>query len=310
MSSSKGIFLDVDSSIVENNLRFTQNEAEDELGKLFGNIERDFPSKLVKPHPGFCVKTKENGTNTKVFVNICTTDAIPAPKDISEAELQKFIELEDASGFRVPMSIGEIRTEKDKKGGDAKACDVAIHPSFFKKVETQQTFKNFFMAVVFQGLEDKYGLVCHEDKLILANRKCFGTLQMHRIQQREIAEKMGKLNDSKSAISELTGEQGKEKKVMIETISSEEFKAREPEYRIYKKNNGSNSITGEFKLPDIISANELTLDIGEDRILLESKSKGYLLNVFVPYCIRNEKCNSSFNTASRILTVNMPLIGG
>ncbi|KAF7272714.1 hypothetical protein GWI33_014526 [Rhynchophorus ferrugineus] len=256
----------------------------------------------------FCVKTRDQN-NTKIFVNICTTDAIPPPKDITESELLSVIDAEDASDFRVPMSIGEIRTE-DCKGQEAKACDVAIHPTFFKKVEQKQSFKNFFLAVVFQGLENKYGIVCEDDKRILVNKKCFGTLQMHRIQQREIAEKMG-LAKPKSTMEQLTGDKGEpSKKVMIETISSEEYKTKEPEYRIYKKNQGPNCLIGEFKFPDILSGKELTLDVGEDRILLESKSKGYLLDVFVPYCIRNGKCTSSFNQMTKILTVNMPLIGG
>lgn len=55
------------------------------------------------------------------------------------------------------MSIGEIRSEKDRKGNEAKAIDIAINTAFFKKIETYQSFKNFFMAIVFQGLLNKYG---------------------------------------------------------------------------------------------------------------------------------------------------------
>ncbi|XP_050309357.1 PIH1 domain-containing protein 1-like [Anthonomus grandis grandis] len=302
MSGSKAIFLDVDSSIVENNLRITDNNA-DELSNIFGgNLE--YPSKFVKPHPGLCVKTKELPSNVKIFVNICTTDAIPPPKDITEEELLEILDAEDESpNYRVPMSIGEIRTEKDKKGEDAKVVDIAIHPTFFRKIETNQSFKNFFMAVVFQGLENKYGLNCAEEKLILTNRKCFGTLQTHRIQQREIDEKMG----NKSILNELNGPA---KSVKIETISSKENATREPEYRLYKKKIGPHCLIGEVKMPDIISPKELTLDIGEDRIVLESQTKGYLLDIFVPYCIRNKSCTASFDKTLKILTIVMPLIGG
>jgi len=310
MSSFKPIYLDVDSSIVENNLRIT-NDSNDELTKIFGNTSKEYPSKLVKPHPGFCVKTKEDGTDTKVFVNICTTEAIPPPKEISEMELIEIIESEEASDYRVPMSIGEIRSEKDKKGNEAKAVDIAINDSFLKKIQTYQTFKNFFMAVVFQGLENKYGLICADEKIILQNKKAFGTLQTHRIQQREMDEKMGKIKEDNSLIQELTGNNTEFKKPSIETISSTEHATKEPEYRLYKKKKvGSNCLTGEFKFPDVISANELTLDVGEDRILIESTTKGYLLDIFVPYFIRTEKCLSSFDKASKILTVSMPLVGG
>ncbi|KAJ8967486.1 hypothetical protein NQ314_002800, partial [Rhamnusium bicolor] len=272
-------------------------------------------SKLLKIYEklfiaGFCVKTKELGNETKVFINICKTESIPPPKDITESELLEIIESDLPEGYKVPMSIGEIRPEKDKKGEEAKACDIAIHPNFLKKVEEIQAFKNFFMAIVFQGLEHKYGLVCEDEKIILRNRKAFGTLQMHRIQQREIDQKMGRSGET-SLLQDITGtDEENKRKVVIETLSSNENATREPEYRMYKRKDGQNCLIAEFKLPDIISAKEVTLDVGEDRILLESKSKGYFLDIFIPYIVKQKNCTSSFQKSTKILTVTMPLVGG
>lgn len=154
--------------------------------------------------------------------------------------------------YKVPMSIGELKTEQDKHGQDSKVCDIAVHPSFFKKVSEIQEFKNFFMAVVFQGLENKYGIVCVDTKIILKNRKTFGTLQMHRIQQRDVDQKM-KAASKMTAVEELKGDSEKHKKVVIETLLSTENVTREPEYRMYKKKNGHNCLYGEFKFPDIVS---------------------------------------------------------
>lgn len=57
---------------------------------------------IIKHHlfTGLCIKSQEVGTDLKVFVNICTTDAIPSPKDITETELQEIIDSEDAATFR------------------------------------------------------------------------------------------------------------------------------------------------------------------------------------------------------------------
>ncbi|CAH1154341.1 unnamed protein product [Phaedon cochleariae] len=140
-TNTKAVFLDVDSSIVEKNLRFTDSN-EEEITKIFG--AQEFPSKLVKPIPGFCVKTKEASTGCKVFVNVCQTDAIPPPKDISTQQLRDCLNSEDPGDYRVPMSIGEIRTEPDKKGQDSKTCDIAIHPDFFKKSNTTTNSKASF----------------------------------------------------------------------------------------------------------------------------------------------------------------------
>ncbi|KAH1017986.1 hypothetical protein HUJ05_008553 [Dendroctonus ponderosae] len=51
MSTAKPIYLDVDASIVENNLRLT-NESEYEFSKIFEARSREPPCKTVKPRPG------------------------------------------------------------------------------------------------------------------------------------------------------------------------------------------------------------------------------------------------------------------
>lgn len=51
----------------------------------------------------------------KVFLNICTAPEIPAPPDIKEEELVRILSSEeDLATLRVPMSLGEGRTETDK----------------------------------------------------------------------------------------------------------------------------------------------------------------------------------------------------
>ena len=59
------------------------------------------------PVPGFCLKTKSEN-NHKLFLNICSSDEINAPPDISEHDLLKLIDSEDSAfQYRVPMSLGE-----------------------------------------------------------------------------------------------------------------------------------------------------------------------------------------------------------
>lgn len=62
------------------------------------------------------MKTKTS-KNEKVFMNICQSDEITAPKDITEEELVKLIEQTEANNaafhYRVPMSLGEPHIELD-----------------------------------------------------------------------------------------------------------------------------------------------------------------------------------------------------
>lgn len=118
------------------------------------------------------------GTDTKLFINICTTDAIPEPKDISEQELNDLLNSDEITDYKIGMSIAEIRSETDTKGEYAKACDVAINTNFFKKVENSQLFKSFLIAVTIEGIENKFNIKTTDERIILKNRKAYGTLQV------------------------------------------------------------------------------------------------------------------------------------
>ncbi|KAB0790436.1 hypothetical protein PPYR_15192 [Photinus pyralis] len=136
--SPKPVFLDVDSSVVENKLRITEQNQANSFDKLFSAP----PPTPVIPEPGFCVKTRETTTSTKLFINICYTDAIPPPNDISEEELMLICKSEEISSFKIPMSIGDIISEKDKNGDDVKTTDVAVHSTFFKKIQDSAVFRD------------------------------------------------------------------------------------------------------------------------------------------------------------------------
>lgn len=199
---------------------------------------------------GFCIKTRQVGTENKVFVNICQTDAIPAPEDISEEHLVSILSnLEEGCTYRVPMSIGEPRTETDKKGEEAKAIDIAINTAFFAKVENSTLFKNFLLTVVFEGLQEKHSIHVTDDRVLLRNKKAYGSLQLHRIQDRDVAKKMG-LPELKELVAQ------KEPRPKIETLSTVNYggdQVKEVKYRLFKRKEEPNVLIGEFKLPEVVS---------------------------------------------------------
>ncbi|MEE6482833.1 hypothetical protein FKM82_013356 [Ascaphus truei] len=112
-------------------------------------------SKQIRPQPGFCIKTRTS-ENTKIFINICKSDHIPAPPDLSEQELVSILESDDPSGYRVPMSLGEPHAEIDNGGSGCTAYDIVINNSFFDKIKSNELFREFFVTVAMEGLENKY----------------------------------------------------------------------------------------------------------------------------------------------------------
>ena len=67
------------------------------------------------PKPGYVIKLRNN-KEEKVFINVCTSDKIPSPREISDKELMEILESVDATQYRVPMSIGQAHVELDNKG--------------------------------------------------------------------------------------------------------------------------------------------------------------------------------------------------
>ncbi|XP_060803875.1 PIH1 domain-containing protein 1-like [Amyelois transitella] len=242
-----------------------------------------------------CVKTFTKPDNKKLFVNICLTDAIPCPRDITNNELMQILSSEDPSSYRVPMSIGEGRIEQDKSGAPATVYDVAINPDFFKKVEKDDLFQTFFLTVVLEGLQDKYQLEIDMQKYtILKNRKSIGTLQSHRIQIRDI-----------KSVEEKT------KPPLIEEIQApnQDLSKKEIVYRLTRVPpiGEIEYLLAEFKIPPCIELKDLSLVIGEDRLVLDSK-RFEVVDFFLPCSVDQDIIDAQLNRNNNILYVKMPVI--
>ncbi|KAB0794670.1 hypothetical protein PPYR_11509 [Photinus pyralis] len=292
----KPVFLDVDSTIVEKNLRITNDS--DEITQLLER-EEQYPSKLIKPIPGFCVKTKEIGTNEKLFVNICQTDALPPPDDISESQLADICNSDEICNYKIPLSIGEVRNESDKKGIGAKAVDIAINTKFMYKIENSVLFKNFLLTVVFEGLRDKYNLHMTDERVILKNKKAYGTLQLHRIQQREIQNTIASIKGEEQILIDTN----RNAQPFIQVLSSSEKSIITPKYRLFRRKGENNLCYCEIQLRAAPKSRDFMLEVGEDRVVFESKASGYFLDIYLPFSINF--ATSTYNTCSKILTVKM-----
>ncbi|XP_021917326.1 PIH1 domain-containing protein 1-like isoform X2 [Zootermopsis nevadensis] len=147
-----------------------------------------------------------------------------------------------------------------------------------------------------EGLMDKYGLhLATEDYVILKNRKVMGCLLPHRVRQTGSRKPAGPL------IQEMTPP--------VHTSS------RQPRYRIRREPPRSEPpeyLVAEFFMKDVTNSRDVTLDVGEDRIVLDSPGRvgqqGYQLDAFIPYSVDQDKCSASFNTDTKILTLKMAVI--
>jgi hypothetical protein len=61
-------------------------------------------------------------------------------------------------------------------------------------------------------------------------------------------------------------------------------------------------------LPGVRSGRDLTLDIGEDRLVVEARRSNLLLDIFLPYSLQQEAATAVFHTPSATLQIRMPLV--
>ncbi|XP_067940872.1 PIH1 domain-containing protein 1-like [Watersipora subatra] len=278
--------------------------------KMYGDADvskepkEDTNFAIVVPKPRFCVKTRSDG-GEKIFLNICTAEHIPAPKDISDNELLKLLNSDDPSQFRVPMSLGEPHAEVDKSGKGCTAYDIAINPSFSDKIDKNNLFMGFFMSVIMEGLDNKYSVKLSREWVKLKNKRSMGFLQSQHIRSKSKPFIMEMDSDN---AAQKTSASSSSHRINSESVSS--AKSVEPKYRIIRE-----PITGhpeflsvEVELPEIRSGKALTLDIGEDCIILDSRSKVYHLSLYLPYNLIQQDCGAQFDKQSRKLTLTLPVM--
>ncbi|KAL7702012.1 PIH1 N-terminal domain/PIH1 CS-like domain containing protein [Lotmaria passim] len=130
---------------------------------------------FVLPEPGFCIKTNVAG-GAKIFINVCQHVRIaePVPMDAgpgSDGEVR----------YRVPISCGQARPDKDKSGKPCKVYDVIVNPSTIQRCGEDNEFRRFVAALCMQWIKQKSEPTLNADEFRNLNFRCKGTLEPQRI---------------------------------------------------------------------------------------------------------------------------------
>merc|ERR1719422_2865967 len=57
-----------------------------------------------------------------------------------------------------------------------------------------------------------------------------------------------------------------------------------------------------------VAMENMLVEVGEDRIVVEARKCGYLLDVFVPFEIDQDAVGAEFHRDKQVLTLTMPLL--
>ncbi|XP_053824358.1 PIH1 domain-containing protein 1 isoform X1 [Vidua chalybeata] len=308
VTSGKGAVSAAQGAMADPSLLSAELEADEEeeaaLRRLLLQVTPDReeaprpgPTRAVTPQPGLCVKTRAGGD--KVFVNVCHSPEVPPPPPVSPPGLQRLLREPPGpdGGFRIPMSLGEPHAELDRGGRGCTAYDVVVNSGFFRTLQADPLYLEFFLTVAMEGLSEKYGVELElTGWRVLRNRKFLGSISAQNIRARP-----------RPHIQELPGPPDPPQFVVVAEPS-----AQEPQV-----------LQARVHLPQVEGAGSLWLGLSEERLLLlrppppggaaaESGAgpparQGALLELGLPLPADPARCRARFHRRSKVLTVTMPL---
>jgi HSP20 family molecular chaperone IbpA len=190
----------------------------------------------------------------------------------------------------------------DKSGKGCTVYDIVINPSFLDKTEADPVFMQFFLSIVFDGLEQKYSVVLDRVCTRLKRKKALG----------QPADQMVRTSKKPLIMEMKSEEKANINNTLIQEVPNEDQKNRapSPEYVIYREpaKGKPEFMVLEVKLPGVRSSKHFTLDAGEDRVVLETTGPAtFYLDIDLAYYVINSDIGAQFNRKTKVLTVTLPV---
>lgn len=104
----------------------------------------------IQPNPGFVVKTKDQN-GQKIFVNMTSHELVDPPE-------KKFLPDSDSPAVRIPLSLGNIHEDFDKKGDPCQVVDVIWNPEAVKSAEKDHNYLHGLVELSFEYIKQKHDL--------------------------------------------------------------------------------------------------------------------------------------------------------
>eukprot|EP01059_Diplonema_ambulator_P013840 TRINITY_DN24509_c0_g1_i1.p1 TRINITY_DN24509_c0_g1~~TRINITY_DN24509_c0_g1_i1.p1 ORF type:complete len:579 (+),score=133.05 TRINITY_DN24509_c0_g1_i1:24-1739(+) len=159
--------------------RMIEMAMKEKEGEVFSDDEGTWGYTL--PVGVFCIKATDESGRKKIFINVCKSEAIQEPMPMTTAESEESgIENKDLQ-FRVPISIGPCRVDKDKAGHPAAVYDIAVNPLTLDKCSQDPEFKRLVCAMCLYGLKQKHEPDLNADQYKQPNLKCKGQPVVQRV---------------------------------------------------------------------------------------------------------------------------------
>jgi len=175
---------------------------------------------LVAPTAGFVVKTRDNHSGMKVFLNITSNENIEAP------HMQSLVEMDNQDGVRVPLSVGTPVEDSDKKNEPCVTYDLVANPETVAECQKTPAFRESVVNLCLAAVGQKY-------KIELDQRYKLPKMAYKGNNGNPILQRIRKKNTSKIEEVDSAPIPGESKDARTGTSRSQDNGLKPPEFCIY-----------------------------------------------------------------------------
>jgi hypothetical protein len=102
----------------------------------------------------------------KVFLNMCEHELVDPIQEQAMPD-------SDNIGLRIPLSLGEVREDFDKKGGVCRVYDFVWNPNTIKKSIEDKNIRQTIIELAMAHLKNKKSIALAESIIFLKMINCF-----------------------------------------------------------------------------------------------------------------------------------------
>jgi hypothetical protein len=271
----------------------------------------------IEPATNFVFKTFEEGSNEKFFINLVTHPVIDEPEE------KYLVDYENQPGIRIPMSLGKVKEDNDKKGQICKVVDAVMNPNTIDAVHKDPGLKSFMMEILATYIAEKYKIKLKPNFTVPKLKYKGKSIEFQRVKGKK-APKIQQLSKEEARAEEQFQRTGKR---LIEDITGQNDKRNfvdelyipRPEWSLYvayedaeegclreELYDGNFDIQRvrrcryEVKLPLLATGTRIALTAKSGEFSMQA-GKFYELLLKFPFKVDPLSVRSHFNTQTRIL---------
>uniref|UniRef100_A0A2K5QSU4 PIH1 domain-containing protein 1 n=1 Tax=Cebus imitator TaxID=2715852 RepID=A0A2K5QSU4_CEBIM len=174
------------------------------------------------------------------------------------------------------------------EGQGCTAYDVAVNSDFYRRMQNSDFLRELVITIAREGLEDKYNLQLNPEWRMMKNRPFMGSISQQNIRSRQ-----------RPRIQELGD-------LYTSTPGGAESGPEKPHLSLWLE--APDLLLAEIDLPKLDGALGLSLEIGENRLVMGGPQQLYHLDAYIPLRINSDESKAAFHWKRKQLMVAMPLL--